>query len=107
MDADLISSAEQNGAKGIVFASMGAGALNTGAYQEASGLYNATGMPIVASHRSVDGFVPGGSSSSYMIAGGFLNPQKCRIMVQLGLVSGFNTTAMRELFANTYPDASF
>lgn len=60
MDPQLFNSTVENGAEGVVVAGSGAGSLSDKAYFAAEAVYNETGIPIVTSHRSPDGFVPGG-----------------------------------------------
>ncbi|EOA87045.1 uncharacterized protein SETTUDRAFT_153805 [Exserohilum turcica Et28A] len=50
----LFHAAYTAGARGIVYAGVGAGGMSSAANQDAHALYNATGIPIVASHRSAD-----------------------------------------------------
>jgi L-asparaginase len=102
MDPKLFNSSVADGAQGLVFAGVGAGGLSSVANLAAYELYNATGIPIVASHRSSDGFVPS-SETAYTIAAGFYNPQKARILVQLALTAGYTTEEIREVFAKSYP----
>ncbi|KAF2129611.1 L-asparaginase [Dothidotthia symphoricarpi CBS 119687] len=58
MNPALFEASYAAGAQGIVFAGTGAGGYSRKAGVAASALYNATGIPIVASHRSADGLVP-------------------------------------------------
>ena len=69
MDAQLFNSSVENGAEGIVIAGVGAGGMSSRASRAAEAVYNATGIPIVASHRSPDGFVPA-DDDGFAIAGG-------------------------------------
>ncbi|KAJ4301667.1 hypothetical protein N0V90_003760 [Kalmusia sp. IMI 367209] len=102
MDPTLFNSSYAAGATGIVFAGVGAGGLSKVASQAAEGLFNATGIPIVASHRSVDGFVPS-EDDSYSIASGFYNPQKARVLLQLALTMEYGYDEIKKLFALGYP----
>ncbi|KAF2659213.1 Asparaginase/glutaminase, partial [Lophiostoma macrostomum CBS 122681] len=54
MDAYLFNASYAAGAEGIVYAGVGAGGMSATASLAAEELYNATGIPIVASHRSSD-----------------------------------------------------
>jgi L-asparaginase len=102
MDPKLFNSSVADGAQGLVYAGVGAGGMSQVANLAAYELYNATGIPIVASHRSSDGFVPS-SDTDFVIAAGFYNPQKARILVQLALTAGYSTEEIREVFAKSYP----
>lgn len=101
MDPTLFNASYKAGAQGIVFAGVGAGGVSDDAYDAAEGLRNATGVPIVASHRSADGLVP--DSDDFTIASGFYNPQKARILLQLGLTVGWKEDEIRKAFAKSYP----
>ncbi|KAH7130462.1 Asparaginase/glutaminase [Dendryphion nanum] len=91
-----------SGAKGLVYAGVGAGGTSGVSGQALERVYNATGIPIVASHRSPDGFVPS-SSGDFTIASGLYNPQKARILLQLALSTGYSTDQIRQAFAKSYP----
>jgi hypothetical protein len=60
MAPSLAQSAIVSGAQDLVFADMGVGGISGDASAAVGVLFNATGVPIVASHRSPDGFVPSG-----------------------------------------------
>jgi L-asparaginase len=102
MDPYLFNASVEAGAEGIVYAGVGAGGMSSKAYLAAEELYNATGIPIVASHRSSDGFVPS-SEDDFTIASGFYNPQKARILLQLSLTMGYTEEEIRAAFAKSYP----
>jgi L-asparaginase len=101
MDPSLFNATIAGGAAGIVFAGVGAGGMSAKARLNAEKVYNATGIPIVASHRSSDGFVPDGGD--FTIASGFYNPQKARVLVQLGLSTGMDRRGIKEAFGKSYP----
>ncbi|KAG9194590.1 L-asparaginase [Alternaria panax] len=101
MDPSLFNASYASGAQGIVYAGVGAGGVSNKAALAAEELYNSTGIPMVASHRSSDGLVPEGGD--FTIAGGFYNPQKARILLQLGLTIGWGEKEIREAFALSYP----
>ncbi|KAF1955741.1 L-asparaginase [Byssothecium circinans] len=101
MNPALFSASYAAGAKGIVYAGVGAGGMPAKVEQAAEALYNATGIPIVASRRSADGFVS--DKEDFTIAGGFLNPQKARILLQLALTKGLGYGEIKKLFALGYP----
>ncbi|KAK5090540.1 hypothetical protein LTR05_000713 [Lithohypha guttulata] len=102
MDPGLFNSSVVNGAEGIVLAGVGAGGISARASIAAEAVYNATGVAMVASHRSSDGFVPS-SEGGFAIASGFLNPQKSRILLQLSLALGYSNEEVADVFAATYP----
>lgn len=103
MDPTLFSAAVEGGAQGIVYAGVGAGGVSSKASAAAQQVYNETGVPMVASHRSTDGMVPPSSSKSYVISSGFYNPQKARILMQLGLSVGWGEEEIRGAFAKSLP----
>ncbi|PSN62144.1 L-asparaginase [Corynespora cassiicola Philippines] len=102
MNPSLFNASVESGAQGIVYAGMGAGGVSGKANLAAEEVYNATHIPIVASHRSADGFVPS-DPDDFTIASGFYNPQKARILLQLALSTGYDNEGIRELFAESYP----
>jgi L-asparaginase len=67
-------------------------------------LFNATGVPMVSSHRSADGFVPS-SDEGFTVASGFYNPQKARVLLQLALTLEYGLEQIKEVFALSYPMA--
>lgn len=101
MDPSLFNASYAAGAQGIVVAGVGAGGTSAKAATAAEALFNATGMPIVASRRSVDGFVSDGDD--YRIAAGFYNPQKARILLQLAVSQGLANEDIKEVFGLGYP----
>ncbi|KAL1597759.1 hypothetical protein SLS60_008246 [Paraconiothyrium brasiliense] len=102
VDPALFNASYAAGAEGIVFAGVGAGGISAKASEAAEGLFNATGIPIVASRRSADGFVPS-EDESFSIAAGFYNPQKARVLLQLALTMGYEYDEIKDLFAQNYP----
>ncbi|PPJ56384.1 hypothetical protein CBER1_00668 [Cercospora berteroae] len=102
MDPDLASLAVAGGAEGLVFAGMGAGSLSGAAGEAAEAVFNATQVPIIASHRSSDGFVPA-DEDDYFIGSGFYNPQKARVLLRLALAKDYSLNEIRDLFALSYP----
>ncbi|KAK1914480.1 hypothetical protein P3342_010469 [Pyrenophora teres f. teres] len=101
MEPELFQAAYKAGAQGIVYAGVGAGGVSSKASLAAEALHNTTGIPIVASHRSADGMVPDGRG--YTISSGFYNPQKARVLLQLGLTMGWSEDEIKEAFAASYP----
>ncbi|KAI5369578.1 Putative asparaginase/glutaminase, L-asparaginase, Asparaginase/glutaminase-like superfamily [Septoria linicola] len=104
MDAQLTSLAVAGGAEGLVFAGMGAGGLSGVASTAAEAVFNATSIPMVASHRSADGFVPPATDDD-MISSGFYNPQKARVLLQLAVAKGYGLVEIGDVFASSYPSA--
>ncbi|SMR57353.1 unnamed protein product [Zymoseptoria tritici ST99CH_3D1] len=99
MDGLLFSAARDSGATGIVYAGVGAGGMPAKATVLAEELFNATGVPVVASHRSADGFVPDGDEGASVVGSGFFNPQKARIVLMLAISVGWGgVEQVRELF---------
>lgn len=103
MNPALFNASVASGAKGIVYAGVGAGGMSSKANLAAEELYNATGIPIVASHRSADGMVPPSSPGDFVISSGFYNPQKARILLQLGLTVGWSNGEINVAFAKSLP----
>jgi len=97
----LFNASADGGADGIVYAGVGAGGMSSVALLNAERVFNATGIPIVASHRSSDGFVP--DSGDFLIGSGFYNPQKARILLQLALTTGYGYEEIKGAFAKSYP----
>jgi L-asparaginase len=104
MAPELAELAVAAGAQGIIFAGMGAGGLSSAASKAANTLFNATGVPMVSSHRSADGFVPS-SDEGFTVASGFYNPQKARVLLQLALTLEYGLEQIKEVFALSYPMA--
>lgn len=94
----LIEASVRSGAQGIIFAGVGAGGWSASGLEVAEQVYNETGVPMVFSRRTVDGFAGGDSSSSFQMSSGFLNPQKARIMLQLALLEKYSNDKIRDLF---------
>ncbi|KAF9639403.1 putative l-asparaginase protein [Lasiodiplodia theobromae] len=71
--------------------------------EAASAAFNASGVAMVASRRTPDGFVPKEDVEDWMVAAGFLNPQKSRILLQLALDAGYSVDEIRETFDGLHP----
>lgn len=102
-------------AEGLVFATMGAGSLSAKTNDFTGRLAHSRGIPIVYSKRSQDGMVPkaslpvqfeaeDGTKSPFLnnIAGGYLNPQKSRILLQLCLRDRMNIPQIKDCFKGVY-----
>lgn len=90
---------------GIVIATMGAGSLPDNVNQKALTLK----VPIVYSKRSMDGMIPvanlpkaADGTHNYVIASGYLNPEKSRILLQLCLAGKYSLHEIRHVFAGVY-----
>ena len=95
---DLIDAAVERGARGLVIASAGAGAM-TAAQIDAAGAAARSGIAVVVASRVprarlLPTDVPAGT-----IAAGALSPVKARILLMLGLARGDTRAALGELFA--------
>lgn len=92
----LASAAVETGAKGLVLAGMGAGGWTGAGGTVLEKLIEENNTAVVFSRRSMDGYVEPLGSVAY--GGGFLNPQKARIMLQLALGAGYKDAQLRTLF---------
>lgn len=102
LNPNLIKSAVELGAKGIVLAGSGAGSwTDTGSIVNEE-IFNEYGIPIVHSRRTMDGSVPLDGTPEYAFASGFLNPQKARILLQLCLYSNYSTEQIKTVFSGVY-----
>ncbi|AET41462.1 asparaginase ASP1 Ecym_8176 [Eremothecium cymbalariae DBVPG len=91
--------------KGIVIATMGSGSLPDSVNKVCYDL----GIPVVYSKRSMDGMVPVASlpsppsdPNSHLIASGYLNPEKSRILLQLCLTENYTLKHIRKVFQGVY-----
>ncbi|CCK69645.1 asparaginase ASP1 KNAG_0C05470 [Huiozyma naganishii CBS 8797] len=91
---------------GIVIATMGAGSLPDDMCQRAL----QSPVPIVFSKRSMDGMIPIANlpidsstrTRGSVIASGYLNPEKSRLLLQLCLSGGYSTEEIRHVFKGVY-----
>ena len=104
------------GAKGLVFATMGAGSLSSKTFDFVGNLVHNRNIPVVYSKRSQDGMVPKASLPKTFystttgedipfetnVASGYINPQKSRILLQLCLNQGMNTSQIKTCFKGVY-----
>ncbi|KAI0018185.1 L-asparaginase [Xylariomycetidae sp. FL0641] len=90
------AAAVASGAKGLVLAGMGAGGWTDEGDEVLRELVEKNGTAVVYSRRTMDGFVEPKGAIGY--DGGFLNPQKARIMLQLGLNAGYGKEELTQLF---------
>ncbi|KAI0470101.1 L-asparaginase [Xylariaceae sp. FL0804] len=92
----LAPAAVATGAKGLVLAGMGAGGWTDDGDESIDEVIKNNGTAVVYSRRTMDGFVEPEGAVAY--GGGFLNPQKARIMLQLALNAGYGDKELRSLF---------
>lgn len=97
LDPSLATAAVASGAKGLVLAGMGAGGWTDDGTAALDDLIASNGTKVVVSRRTMDGYVEP-TDTEGMYGGGFLNPQKARILLQLGLNAGFEEDELRGLF---------
>ncbi|CCH46297.1 Glutamyl-tRNA(Gln) amidotransferase subunit D [Wickerhamomyces ciferrii] len=98
--------AQQMDSKALVFACSGAGSLTDETNEILKWVWHKYNIPVVYSKRSMDGTVPraslpkndNGEVYKGAIAGGYLNPQKCRILLQLALNQGYNVSQIKSIF---------
>lgn len=104
------------GSQGLVFATMGAGTLAAATFDFVGNLFEGQKVPLVYSKRTMDGMVPVASlPATYNsetagaripftnnIAGGYLNPQKSRILLQLCLNDEMTTLQIKDCFRGVY-----
>lgn len=93
----LATAAVRSGAKGLVLAGMGAGGWTDDGLEVLEGLAADNGTKVVVSRRTMDGYVEPQTTVG-MYGGGFLNPQKARILLQLGLNAGLGEDELRSVF---------
>jgi L-asparaginase len=96
---DLVDAATAHGARGIVLAAAGAGAL-TPSQSDAARRAARAGVPVVVASRTGAGRVPAQSSSSELISAGDLAPVKARVLLALALTRGLDASEIAELFAS-------
>lgn len=103
MSADLIDLVIDH-YDGLVIATMGAGSLPNEVNQKLLNLKK----PVIYSKRSMDGMIPTAnlprslSGSSNIIASGYLNPEKSRILLQLALAGNYCMEETRRVFRGVY-----
>lgn len=92
----LATAAVSSGAKGLVLAGMGAGGWTDPGRETINDLIEKNETAVVYSRRTMDGYVEPFSNLGY--GGGFLNPQKARITLQLALNAEYGPAQMETLF---------
>ncbi len=93
-DLALIDAAIAVGAKGIVIAGSGNGAMPAAVKTKVAEL-SKKGFPVVVSTRTGSGFV---SKKEAGIGSGFMNPQKARILLMLAINAGASDEKIRAYF---------
>ncbi|KAK1969286.1 L-asparaginase [Colletotrichum eremochloae] len=93
----LAVAAVESGAKGLVLAGMGAGSWTVPGKDALKKLAQEKNTHIVVSSRTMGGFVEDDNVPN-TYGGWNLNPEKARIMLQLGLYAGYNSTQLETLF---------
>lgn len=106
-DHEVIRLAVENmDVKGVIMATMGAGSLRDETNKMLGEISSKSNIPIVYCKRSMDGMVPVGSmpksNNAYLIAGGYINPQKARLLLQLCLNERLDVRRIRKVFASSY-----
>ncbi|KAL0933684.1 glutaminase-asparaginase [Colletotrichum truncatum] len=102
-DGGLVTDAVKRGAKGLVIAGTGSGAVPTGKEEVAEAFEN--GTYIVVSTRSPYGASVPSLSPTYAKSG-YVHPLQARVMLQLGIASGFSQKEVANLFEGTIRDAT-
>ena len=99
-DALFVDAAIQAGVKGIVYAGTGNGSIHKNA-EEALAKAAAAGIVVVRSSRVGNGTVIPAEQSyidHHFIDGDSLNPQKCRVLLQLALTKTTDVKAIQDMF---------
>ena len=96
---DLIDAAVANGARGVVLAGAGAGALTPSQLEAARRVAHA-GVPVIVASRTGAGDVPSRALSDLpLISAGDLAPVKARVLLTLALARGMDARQIVALFA--------
>ncbi|KAJ3457750.1 hypothetical protein MRS44_014891 [Fusarium solani] len=103
LEAELFAESIRCGAKGIVLAGMGAGCWSKDGGKAISKVREEGGLiSIIVSYRTAYGFVDSANElyglGEWAIGGGFLNPPKCRIQLQLCLATDLAVSEIRKVF---------
>jgi len=99
-DGALIDAACAAGARGIVCAGLAPG-LPSPAERQALLRARERGVAVVQTSRAHSGTIPARRwlAEHGIVAGNDFTPQKCRILLMLGIALGYDTDGLRELFA--------
>jgi L-asparaginase len=98
----LATAAVELGAKGLVLAGMGAGGWTEAGTEVIDTLTQQNGTAVVYSRRTMDGFVEA-LDTPLQYGGGWYNPQKARVVLQLALNAGYSDAELRVLFESLSP----
>lgn len=99
LEPSLFDAAVDLGARGVVLAGVGGGWWPTLARQQIDAVAERKGVPILTSSRSMSGYV---DDSSGGVGCGFLDPQRCRIQLQLCLEVGLSKEEIRDVFQTAF-----
>ncbi|MGL4858693.1 MAG: type II asparaginase [Enterobacteriaceae bacterium] len=94
IDADLLSSAMRNGAKGIVIAAAGNGTLPKALQQSVADMMK-KGIPVILASKALPNFV---TPKTLGIGSGAYNPVKARILLSLALAKKASMEQIRHYF---------
>lgn len=94
---DLIKAAVDNGAKGVVIAGAGAGAIS-GTQGEGMTYATEKGAFVVTTTRTGQGSIPGGRGASRRVGGDDLQPVKARILLMLALATTSEPADVQRMF---------
>ena len=94
---DLVEAAVRAGARGLVLAAAGAGAI-TPAQADALDAARRSGVPVVVASRVARGRLTSEDVPKGTIAAGSLSPVKSRILLMLALARGLDADAIERLF---------
>lgn len=100
LEPGLFRAAVDLGAKGVILAGVGGGWWPTIARREVDEYASANGVSVLTSRRPAWGYV---DDSSGGVGCGFLDPQKCRIQLQLCLASGLGVAEIEDMFKQIRP----
>ncbi|KAL6869673.1 hypothetical protein ACO1O0_001002 [Amphichorda felina] len=95
LEPRLFKSAVDFGARGVVLAGVGAGWWPTLAREHVDAVAERSGVAVMTSSRTMAGYV---DDSSGGVGCGFLDPQRCRIQLQLCLEEGLSLDEITDLF---------
>lgn len=99
---------EQMDVKALVLATSGAGSLSDETNEVLKYVWHKYHIPVVYSKRSQEGCVSAanlpkidqGKPFEGAIAGGYLNPQKCKLLLQLTLHKGYSIKEIKDAFSS-------
>ncbi|EEU41967.1 uncharacterized protein NECHADRAFT_86082 [Fusarium vanettenii 77-13-4] len=103
LETELFAESIRCGAKGVILAGMGAGCWSKDGGQAISKVREKGDLiSVIVSYRTAYGFVDSANElyglGEWAVGGGFLNPPKCRIQLQLCLATGLDVDKIRKVF---------